>query len=73
VANPEASADIVRVWSRDRSKVYLTAFTKNIDRPARVAADHLVLLGEASRGDAPPVRAWFPEGVNQGYEFLYGN
>ncbi len=53
--------------------VYLMAFTRNIGRPAGLAADHLVLLGEASRGEAPAVRAWFPEGANQGYEFIYGN
>jgi len=73
LANPETGTGMVRVSSRDRSRVYLTAFTRNIDRPENIAADLLVLLGEASRGEAPPVRAWFPEGGNQGYEFRYRN
>jgi hypothetical protein len=68
-----ANPGIVRVSSRDRTRVYLTTFTQNIDRPENMAADLLVLLGEASRGETPPVRAWFPEGENQGYEFRYRN
>jgi hypothetical protein len=70
LASATTSAGSVRVSSRDRSRIYLTAFTRNIDRPADLAANHYVLLGEASVG-APPVRAWFPEGANQGYEFIY--
>ena len=73
LASPGTAFGSVRVSSRNRSKVYLMAFTRNIGRPAGLAADHLVLLGEASQGEAPAVRAWFPEGANQGYEFIYGN
>jgi hypothetical protein len=73
LASPGTSFGSVRVSSRNRSKVYLMAFTRNIGRPAGLAADHLVLLDEAARGEAPAVRAWFPEGANQGYEFIYGN
>jgi hypothetical protein len=71
LANATTSADVVRVSSRDRSKVYLTAFTRIIDRPAGVPADRLVSFGEAPRGVAAPIRAWFPEGSNQGHEFIY--
>jgi hypothetical protein len=70
LASATTGAGSVRVSSRDRSRVYLMAFTRNIDRPTGLAADHFVLLGEASVG-VPPVRAWFPEGTNQGYEFIY--
>ena len=73
LASPGTGSGSVRVSSRNRSKVYLMAFTRNIGRPAGLAANHLVLLGEASQGDAPAVRAWFPEGATQGYEFIYGN
>jgi hypothetical protein len=73
LASPSTSFGSVRVSSRNRSKVYLLAFTRNIARPAGLAADHLVLLEEAARGAAPAVRAWFPEGANRGYEFIYGN
>jgi hypothetical protein len=70
LASATTGAGSVRVSSRDRSRIYLTAFTRNIDRPTGLAANHFVLIGEASVG-APPVRAWFPEGANQGYEFIY--
>jgi hypothetical protein len=71
VASPTTSAGVVRVSSRDRSKVYLMAFTRTINRPAGLPADHLVSFGEAPRGEAPPIRAWFPEGTSQGHEFIY--
>jgi hypothetical protein len=71
VATPQTSAGIVRVSSRERSNVYLMAFTRIIDRPAGLPADHLVSFGEAPRGEAPPIRAWFPEGASQGHEFIY--
>jgi hypothetical protein len=71
VATPTTSADVVRVSSRDRSKVFLTAYTRIIERPAGLPANRLVSFGEAARGSASPVKAWFPEGSNQGYEFIY--
>jgi hypothetical protein len=71
LATPLTSASIVRVSSRDRSKVYLMAYTRSIDRPAGLPADHLVSFGEAPRGEAPPIRSWFPQGANQGHEFIY--
>jgi hypothetical protein len=71
LATPLTSAAIVRVSSRDRSKVYLMAYTRVIDRPAGLPADRLVSFGEAPRGEAPPIRAWFPGGANQGHEFIY--
>jgi hypothetical protein len=73
LASPGTSFGSVRVSNRNRSKVYLMAFTRSIGRPAGLAANHLVLLDEASQGEAPAVRAWFPQGANQGYEFIYGN
>jgi hypothetical protein len=71
VATPDTSAGVVRVSSRERSKVYLMAFTRIIDRPAGLAAGQLVSFGEAARGEAQPIRAWFPEGTNHGHEFIY--
>jgi hypothetical protein len=71
VASPLTSAAVVRVSSRDRSKHFLMAYTRTIDRPAGLPADRLVSFGEAPRGEAPPIRAWFPEGANEGHEFIY--
>ena len=63
--------DIVRVLSRDRSKVYLMAFTTTIPRPENLR-DRVVLLAESARGAAPQVRAWFPIGDAIGHQFNYG-
>lgn len=66
------NANIVRVMSRDRKKVYLMDFTRLINRPAGSHVDSLVTLGEAARGEAPPILRWFPAGSDQGHEFIYG-
>ena len=63
--------DIVRVLSRDRTKVYLTAYTTSIPRPQSLG-NRVVLLGEAAAGEAPPIRAWFPVGEMMGHQFNYG-
>ena len=63
--------NIVRVWNRDRTHVYLTAFTRPTARPAGLRNDSLVILGEAPRGEAPPIKAWFPFGSPVGHEFIY--
>jgi hypothetical protein len=62
---------IVRVMSRDRHQVYLTAFTRLVDRPSNMRRDQLITLGEARRGVAPPITAWFPVDDSLGREFIY--
>jgi hypothetical protein len=66
------SNSIVRVSSRDRKKVLLTAFTLQVPRPR---GDNngkvLVQLGEAAAGTAPPIAAWYPIGENVGHQFIY--
>ncbi|PWT81164.1 MAG: hypothetical protein C5B57_11055 [Blastocatellia bacterium] len=71
IANPNSGSNVVRVSSRDHSKVYLQAFTNSIQRPEGLAPDRVITIGEASRGAAPPIRAWFPAGDSSGHEFLY--
>lgn len=63
--------NVVRVRSRDRTKVYLMAFTRLINRPAGRHDDRLVTFGEAARGEAPPILQWFPVGSDEGHEFIY--
>ncbi|HEX5109549.1 MAG TPA: hypothetical protein VFV95_13945 [Vicinamibacterales bacterium] len=63
--------DLVRVSSQDGARVYLTAFTHEIARPAGSNADLTILLGEASAGMPVPIRAWFPEHADAGREFIY--
>jgi hypothetical protein len=45
-------------------------FTHRIERPASAGATH-VTLGEAGRGEASPVLAWYPVGSGSGLEFVY--
>jgi hypothetical protein len=66
------SNSIVRVSSQDRRKVFLTAYTRQVERPKNDKGKLLVTLGEAAPGSAPPVSAWFPIGESVGHEFIYG-
>ena len=65
------SADVVRVTSRDGAHVYVTAFTRRVDRPAGLRAGSLVVFNEVPAGMTPPVKAWFPIGESMGHEFIY--
>lgn len=65
--------DIVRVLSRDRSRVYFMAFTTQVHRPAGLPADRLVSLAEAAAGAPTPIPAWYPRGDSIGHQFIYGN
>ena len=69
--DPFGAWDVVRVSSRDRTHVYLTAFTRLVDRPAGLPREQMVSLGEASPDTAAPVRVWWPIGENLGREFIY--
>ena len=42
LANPHVNLDLVRVSSRDRSKVYLTTCTRIIERPAGMPASIVI-------------------------------
>ena len=72
LASP-TSLDVVRVLSRDRSKVYFMAFTTPIQRPAGMPADRLVSLGEAPAGTPAPITAWYPLGHSTGHKFIHGS
>ena len=63
--------DIVRVLSRDGSRVYFTGFTMRVVRPAGLSADELVTLAETPRGVAPRIAAWYPIGASHGQQFRY--
>ncbi len=62
---------VVRVSSRDRKKVYLTAFTNDVLRPRSDNGKLIIRLGEAAPGAVRPVAAWFPIGESIGHEFIY--
>ena len=71
LASP-TNLDVVRVLSRDRSKLYLIALTTPIQRPAGMPADRMVSLGEAPAGAPAPITAWYPLGHSMGHQFIYG-
>jgi hypothetical protein len=63
--------NIVRVTSPDYQKLYFVGFTQRVARPANMAPNQVVALGEASLGAPTPIRAWYPIGSQSGHEFLY--
>ena len=65
------SPNVVRVLSKDRSRLYLTAFTAPIDRPAGMPMTVTVSVGEATPGTATPITAWYPIGQSMGHRFIY--
>jgi hypothetical protein len=71
IVNPNTSADVVRVLSRDRSKSYFMGFTRAVNRPSGLALIPMVSLAESSPGMAPPVTVWWPESESTGRQFIY--
>jgi hypothetical protein len=65
------SPNIVRVTSPDYQKLYFVGLTQRVTRPANMASNQVVALGEASIGEPTPIRAWYPIGSQSGHEFLY--
>jgi hypothetical protein len=72
VADPEASANIIRVRNRASDEVVFLGFTYRVERPKGMADNRSVMLGEAPRGVAPPVLGWYPGGEATGHQFVYG-
>ena len=70
IANPNTSANVVKISNRKRSKVYVTALTRPVIRPTAKRLDAVILFGEAGPAEPRPIRVWYPEGVTTGYEFL---
>ena len=71
LALPGDNLNVVRVSSRDRRQIYLTAFTYRIERPAGMTRDQVVTFGEASASQPPPIAAWYPMSMDSGREFIY--
>src|SRR5262245_6846486 len=73
LANPDASADIIRVRNMATNQVVFLGFTYRVARPKGMALDRLIVFGEAPRGTATPVLAWYPSGDTTGHQFKYGD
>lgn len=65
------SPNVVRVTSPDYQKLYFVGLTQRVARPANMASNQVVALGEARIGEPSPIRAWYPLGSSTGHEFLY--
>ena len=72
LADPLGDLSIVRVSSRDGSKVYYTGFTELVPRP-RLHSDGLVSLGEAAAGMPVPISVWYPRDDPSGRKFVYSD
>ena len=71
IANPDTTADVVQVMSRDRSIAYFMGLTRPVARPKGMTRDQSVSLGEAAAGVAPPITAWWPQFESTGRQFAY--
>ena len=71
LALPLSEDNVVRVSNLDRTKIYLTAFTYPIKKPANLPDGAVVTFGEAPNGDPLPITAWYPTGSERGRQFLY--
>ena len=71
VVNPNTGGDVVVVRSRDRKQVHLMRLTRFVYRAQRGNLDSALTLGEASAGNPPTVKAWYPQGETRGREFIY--
>ena len=71
LASPSGDQTIVRVSSRDRSRLYLMTYTRIVARPASIPSGQLIAFGETTPGEPSTVVAWYPEGDATGRQFIY--
>ena len=71
LADPTNSATVVSVLDKTRTKPYFMGFTRRIDRPRGMADSASVSFGEAPRGQARPILAWYPPDSDTGLKFIY--
>ena len=67
----ENALNLVRVTSRDRSQVYLTAFTRMVERPAARNLDAAITFGETAANTPRRINVWYPQGERAGRQFIY--
>lgn len=71
VLEPGVGVDIVRVWNKDRNRVFYTGITMSVERPRHMDPKRIVEFGESVGGAAPPILAWYPIASSTGHEFIY--
>ncbi len=70
LANPDGAHDLVRVFSRDRKTLYLTAYTHPVSRPEVVPGTQFVSFREAAPDGPLPIAVWWSDGL-AGRQFVY--
>jgi len=70
-ADPTTSSDVVRVLSRDRSRVFLTQLATAVERPKSIPENQAVILAEAPNGEPAQIIEWFEPGTDSGFAFEY--
>jgi hypothetical protein len=70
MADPIGAYGAVRVLSRDRKIVYLTAFTHEVSRPDSMPRDQQVTFGESAPDRPVPISIWWSDD-SVGRKFLY--
>jgi len=71
VANPNGDSSIIVVRELKTERVCFLGFTYRAPRPAGMRDDRSIVLGEAAKGNAAPIVAWYPRGESSGHEFIY--
>ena len=71
LADPTSNATVVSVRNKARTQAYFMGFTRRIDRPRGMADTGSVSFGEAPRGEARPIVAWYPPDSSNGLKFIY--
>ncbi len=66
----DSGTDMVRVSTRNRSRVVFLGFTLRVERPRGGATD-VVTFREAPRGEPAPIAAWYPIRSAEGHAFVY--
>jgi len=70
-AEPLGANTVVAVRNRARTEHYYMGLTLRVDRPAGLAREGAVSFGEARRGEARPIVAWYPPDSADGMKFIY--
>jgi hypothetical protein len=64
------SGHVVRVASRNGESRFL-GLTIPVNANRRAGDHTTIVLGEAPAGEPQPILSWFPDGLNQGEQFIY--
>ena len=70
--DPDSRHDLVRVLSRDRLHVLLTAFTRTVERPVGMKRDQVISFREPSPDGTLPIDTWWPQD-SEGHQFIYSD